>query len=79
MIVDDVWVTGGSINFDDRSFRLNDECNLNVLDKDFAAAQIRVFEADKARSKRLIPDEFRKRPWYLRAVENFSGLFRSVL
>jgi cardiolipin synthase len=79
MIVDDAWVTAGSVNFDDRSFRLNDECNIDVLDKDFAASQIRVFEADKAQSKRLIPDEFRKRPWYIRAAENFAALFRSQL
>ena len=32
MIVDDVWVSVGSTNFDNRSFRLNDEANLNVLD-----------------------------------------------
>jgi cardiolipin synthase len=32
MIVDDQWVSVGSTNFDDRSFRLNDETNLNVLD-----------------------------------------------
>jgi cardiolipin synthase len=27
LIVDDVWVSVGSTNFDDRSFRLNDEAN----------------------------------------------------
>ena len=31
MVVDDVWVSVGSTNFDDRSFRLNQEANLNVL------------------------------------------------
>lgn len=31
MIVDDVWVSVGSTNFDTRSFRLNDEANLNYL------------------------------------------------
>ena len=32
MVVDDLFVTVGSTNFDNRSFRLNDEANLNVLD-----------------------------------------------
>ena len=36
MIVDDLWVSVGSTNFDDRSFRLNDEANLNIYDSDFA-------------------------------------------
>ena len=37
IIVDDVWVSVGSTNFDDRSFRLNDEANLNIYDAAFAA------------------------------------------
>ena len=37
MIVDDLWVSVGSTNFDSRSFQLNDEANLNVLDPEFAA------------------------------------------
>ena len=36
MIVDDCWTSVGSTNFDNRSFRLNDEANLNVYDADFA-------------------------------------------
>ena len=31
MVVDDIWCSVGSTNFDDRSFRLNQEANLNVL------------------------------------------------
>jgi cardiolipin synthase len=37
IIVDEVWVSVGSTNFDDRSFRLNDEANLNVYDSIFAS------------------------------------------
>ena len=32
MIVDELLVSVGSTNFDNRSFRLNDEANLNVYD-----------------------------------------------
>jgi len=39
MIVDDVWVSVGSTNFDSRSFRLNDEANLNIYDHAFANAR----------------------------------------
>jgi cardiolipin synthase len=79
MIVDDAWVTCGSINFDDRSFRLNGESNINIYDPAFAARQIHIFEQDKAQSTAMSRREFQKRPWYVRAVENFCGIFRGIL
>jgi cardiolipin synthase A/B len=57
MIVDDKFVSVGSGNFDNRSIRLNDEANLDVLDSDFAAQQIRLFEIDKRRSHEVNLDE----------------------
>jgi cardiolipin synthase len=57
MIVDDKFVSVGSGNFDNRSIRLNDEANLDVLDSDFAAQQIHLFEIDKRRSHEITPDE----------------------
>jgi cardiolipin synthase len=48
LIVDGLLVSVGSTNFDNRSFRLNDEATLNILDADFAAAQ-------PARSRRTWP------------------------
>ncbi|HET6600232.1 MAG TPA: phospholipase D-like domain-containing protein, partial [Burkholderiaceae bacterium] len=43
MIVDGLLVSVGSTNFDNRSFRLNDEATLNILDADFASEQTAVF------------------------------------
>ena len=40
MVVDGYLVSVGSTNFDDRSFHLNDESNLNIYDHAFAADQI---------------------------------------
>ncbi|MDB6053568.1 MAG: cardiolipin synthase, partial [Verrucomicrobiales bacterium] len=51
MIVDDIWVTAGSVNFDNRSFRINAEANFNVLDRQFGADQARVFDDDKNHSR----------------------------
>ncbi len=48
MIVDDRWVSIGSSNLDNRSFRLNDEANLNVLSERFATEQTRMFDEDLA-------------------------------
>ena len=42
MVVDGVWSSVGSTNFDDRSFRLNDEASLNIYDAAFAAHQVEV-------------------------------------
>jgi cardiolipin synthase len=47
LVVDDVFASVGSGNFDNRSIQLNDEANLDVLDRDFAARQIRLFELDE--------------------------------
>src|SRR5207237_6630132 len=57
MIVDDIFVSVGSGNFDNRSIRLNDEANLDVLDSDFAAQQIRLFELDKRQSHEVALEE----------------------
>jgi cardiolipin synthase len=62
LIVDDRWVSVGSSNFDSRSFRLNAEANLNVLDSNFAAKQIKVFEQDKARSREITLEMLKRQP-----------------
>ncbi|HWB43224.1 MAG TPA: phospholipase D-like domain-containing protein [Gemmatimonadales bacterium] len=79
VIVDEVWTSVGSTNFDNRSFRLNDEANLNVLDGEFAAGQADVFEQDKAKSRRITLEEWRRRPWRERAVERLASLLRLQL
>ena len=57
MIVDDTFVSVGSGNFDNRSIRLNDEANLDVLDRQFAAEQTRFFEMVKHRSREVALEE----------------------
>ena len=79
MIVDDRWVSVGSTNFDDRSFRLNDETNLNVLDPAFAATQIAAFERDKARSLEITLQAWEARPWAEKLKERAAALLRSQL
>lgn len=57
MIVDDMFVSVGSGNFDNRSIRLNDEANLNVFDRSFAAQQTRLFNLDRSHSREISVDE----------------------
>jgi cardiolipin synthase len=78
-IVDGLLVSVGSTNFDSRSFRLNDEANLNVLDGDFARQVTAVFEADARSAKRVTLQEWRKRPWRERLAERAASIFSSQL
>jgi cardiolipin synthase A/B len=79
MVVDDVWVSVGSSNFDARSFSVNDEANLNVYDAAFAAEQARIFAADLQRAKRITLEEWESRPWTEKLWERTLGLFSSQL
>jgi cardiolipin synthase len=79
MIVDALWVSVGSTNFDTRSFSTNDEANLNVFDRGFARAQERIFTEDLARSRRISLEEWEKRPWSEKLWEHSMGLLSSQL
>ncbi len=79
MIVDQRLVSVGSTNFDNRSFRLNDEANLNVYDEAFARRQTEVFEQDIRQSRRVTHQEWLNRPLRERIAERFSGLLGSQL
>jgi len=46
LVVDKVWVTLGSTNFDPRSFRINDEISVALCDPDLAAELRATFEDD---------------------------------
>ena len=77
MIIDDLFVTAGSVNFDERSFHINDESNINVLNADFAAQLIEDFERDKAQSTRMTERRMKRTAWYKRLYESVAVLFRS--
>jgi cardiolipin synthase len=79
MVVDEVWVSVGSTNFDNRSFRLNDEANLNVLDAEFAAEQVRAFEDDLRHARRVSLEQWKNRPLSEKATELAAGLLRGQL
>lgn len=79
MVVDGVWSSVGSTNFDNRSFRLNDEANLNVLDAGFGAQLEAVFAADRARSREITFAEWQRRPWGEKFRERLAALLRSQL
>jgi cardiolipin synthase A/B len=69
----------GSTNFDNRSFRLNDEANINVFDQRFAREQARIFDQDRARSRRVTLEEWRRRPITERLEELVGRAVRNQL
>lgn len=79
IVVDEYWTSVGSCNFDNRSFRLNDEANLNVFSPQFAREQIAYMEADLEHARRLHPHRWARRPASRRLYENVAILLRSQL
>jgi cardiolipin synthase len=69
----------GSTNFDNRSFRLNDEANLNVYDRDFAGKATAVFEQDLKRTHEITYEAWANRPWHEKLLEKASALLSSQL
>ena len=60
---------GGSTNFGNRLFHLNDEATLNILDPPFAAEQTRVFEDDLQLSRPVTLQQWTERPWRGKAAD----------
>jgi cardiolipin synthase len=79
MIVDGLLVSVGSTNFDDRSFQLNDEANLNIYDADFARAQVAIFERDLKSAKRISYEQWLSRPWKDKAWEKVTSWLGPLL
>ena len=77
LVIDNELVSVGSTNFDARSFRLNDEANLNAFDTDLASEQARVFDADKRLCKQVSLRQWQTRPWREKALERCASLLRS--
>ena len=79
VIVDGLMCSVGSTNFDPRSFHLNDEANLNVYDRPFAAHLTKVFEQDLQRCRRVTLEEWRRRPALEKAREHVTAWLAPVL
>ena len=79
LIVDKVMTSVGSTNFDERSFRLNDEASLNIYDPAFAAHMTEVFEADLKPTVRYTFQSWQARPLKEKLFEKFVLPIKSQL
>lgn len=74
-IIDDYLVSIGSSNLDNRSFRLNDETNVNILDGTFAKEMIRFYNHDLDYSERYTLEEWENRPLRSRIAGRMTQFF----
>lgn len=74
MVVDGLWGVVGTTNFDSRSFGINDEVNLAVLDKEFAARIDEDFRKDRAASREITFEQWKNRPYFERVHEAFGQI-----
>jgi cardiolipin synthase len=75
LVVDSLLVSVGSTNFDNRSFILNDEANLNVLDAGFAKQQEAVFEDDWKHARQVSLQAWQNRPF----SEKVGGMLADLI
>jgi cardiolipin synthase len=78
-VVDGIWGSIGSMNFDNRSLAFNNESNLVFLDSTQGAHMNATFMDDLTRSKEINLEEFKRRPWFHRVIENGAGLLSRLL
>ena len=78
-VVDDLWSTVGSFNFDARSIYNNLELNVAMMDREVNAALRRRVEQDLAQSVRIDLAHWTKRSWFIRLVERVVYAFRWLL
>ena len=79
IVVDGIFSTVGSANFDDRSFHLNEEINVVVYDAAFAAQMKERYVADLAKCNEYTLAMWNERPLKKRITEWLAKPFRSEL
>jgi cardiolipin synthase A/B len=79
MIVDGLWSSVGTVNFDNRSFQLHDEVTLCVWGEELASLLGEAFDADLRRSDEIDPQRWAGRGLRQRAAEVPSKLMRREL
>ena len=79
MVVDGVWSTIGTTNFDNRSFALNDESNISVYDPRLAAQLENVFMEDLKVCEQITLEQWQQRGLKTRLLGVFSLIFKDQI
>jgi cardiolipin synthase len=78
-VIDGVWSTVGTMNFDNRSLAFNDESNLVMFDQRLGTRMDSIFLSDIAHSTEIKLESFRRRAWYKRMLENGANVISRLL
>jgi cardiolipin synthase A/B len=78
-VVDGLWSSIGSMNFDNRSLALNDEVTLMVLDPEVGRRMNAIFLDDLAYSEEITAEKFRRRAWTDRVGEWVANTITRLL
>lgn len=79
IVVDGLWSSLGSMNFDNRSIAFNNESQILALDSTIGKQMDDIFLEDLKYSDEIKLDTFRKRPWTNKVLERGASLMRRVL
>ncbi|HYI11573.1 MAG TPA: cardiolipin synthase [Thermoanaerobaculia bacterium] len=79
IVVDGVWSCVGSTNFDERSFELNDEVSVGILDPAIATQLRTAFADDLRHAKKMDFESWKNRSWWHKTVDGVAYLGRSQL
>ena len=79
LVADGQWCVIGSMNFDNRSLRLNDEANLLVYDGAAAGEMERIFAADLKQAVEITKAAYAARPWQQQLLEYAAKLIAPLL
>jgi cardiolipin synthase len=79
IVIDGLWSSVGSTNFDDRSFQLNDEINVGVLDPQIAQQLRAAFAGDVQHARQRRFEEWQDRSAWHKLVDGVAYLGRSQL
>ena len=79
IVTDGMWGGVGTMNFDNRSMVFNDESMLVALDSTFGRQLDEIFMEDLKFSQEMKLEEFRRRPWTAKLMEQASVVFSRLL
>ncbi len=79
IVVDELWSTMGSMNFDNRSIAFNNESQILALDPDIGKQMDDIFMEDLKYSDEIKLETFKKRPWTGKVLEWGAQQMRRVL
>lgn len=75
MMIDGIWATVGSTNFDNRSMAMNDELNVIFYDEPIVKRLEDIFLEDLTHSKKISREHLENRGW----LDRFLGVLTSPL